>query len=357
MKTKRPSLQSIKIPIILSLTILMSSCYGQENRGDSEGILPKEQAVHQHSATAKKPSNTQISQVVRMMFQDSKGKIWFGTQNGAFVLVDNSLVLIDTIDSELERAGTIKDITEDKDGAIWLGYEGGLSMIKGDTIMNYYESDGLISNDVWCIEAASDGSIWIGTIEGVCRFDEQKFTHFDLPEGKMDSTLGISSTRIVHSIMEDSRGTLWFSTNAGLFSYADDELVDFTDKVGMKTNFVNGTFEDKQGALWIATKDGLYLMEENEAQSITADKIEIGKGIGSIAEDKDGKIWFVCNQHYLYTYDGTELSEVQRPEDNRGPVVFQIYKDQEGRLWFVGYGGAYRWESGRFVHVAKEGPW
>lgn len=222
---------------------------------------------------------------------------------------------------------------------------------------NYYESDGLISNDVWSIAADKNGRIWIGTIDGVCVFNGQEFTKFVLPEGKVDSTLGISSTRMVHSIFEDSNGTLWFSSNAGLFSYANNALINVSEKAGFKTNFVNEVFEDKDGELWVSTKKGLYKLTKNKAENITKEKIEVGKGIGSIAEDKDGKIWFVSNQHHLHAYDGNELIEFQKSEDNKGPVVFQIFKDQANRLWFVGFGGVYRLENGKFINIRTNGPW
>ncbi|MBK6574257.1 MAG: hypothetical protein IPG21_17620 [Saprospiraceae bacterium] len=53
----------------------------------------------------------------------------------------------------------MKDITEDKDGTIWLGHTDGISSIKGETVKNYYQSDGLISNDVWCINSDAEGKI------------------------------------------------------------------------------------------------------------------------------------------------------------------------------------------------------
>ena len=348
---------TVKTLIIISLTTLISPCNGQENRNDTRNTKLQGQTLTQNSTIENNYLNEQISQVVRTVFQDSRGNIWFGTQNGAFRLTDKSLSHIDGIKSESGKGVTIKDITEDKDGTIWFGHSDGISSVKGETVINYYESDGLISNDVWCIAADTIGRIWIGTIVGACVFNGQEFIKFELPEGKIDSTVGVSSTKMIHNILKDSKGKLWFSSNAGLFSYSNNKLVDVSGTVGIQTNFVNILFEDKSGGLWISTKVGLYNLKENIANNITDGKIEIGKGIGSIAEDKDGKIWFVSNQHHLYTFDGKDLKEFQKSEDNKGPVVFQIFKDQDDRLWFVGYGGAYRLENSSFLNITKNGPW
>ena len=339
------------------MSILISSCNGQGNWNDVRSKLLQTQTETRNSTLEKKQSKEQISQVVRMMFQDSKGNIWFGTQNGAFRLTNNSLIHIDSIRSESGKGVTIKDITEDKNGKIWLGHTDGISSIDGELVTNYYESDGLISNDVWNIETDFNGNVWIGTIEGVCIFNGQEFIRFELPEGQIDTTLGISSTKMVHCIMEDSKGEIWFSTNAGLFKLTNDSLINVSEKVGIQTNFINRIIENKNGEFWISTKEALYKLEGNQIENIINEIPETGKGVGSITEDKDGKLWFVLNQHYLYTYDGENLIEFKKSEDNRGPVVFQIYEDQSERLWFVGYGGAYRLENGKFLNITKDGPW
>jgi len=334
--------------------IILSSCIGQEDKTNSSLISQK---TTQNATSEGLLPEDQISQVVRMMFQDSKGTIWFGTQNGAFKLTDNVLLRIDNIKSESGNGVTIHDITEGKDGKMWFAHTDGLSSLDGNKVTNYYESDGLINNDVWNVTTDSKGDIWVGTYGGVCKFDGHTFTDFDLPMGIPDTTLGVSSPEMVHDVMEDSKGNIWFCTNAGLFQYQNNTLTNFSEKFGIKTNFINGIMESKKGGYWISTKVALYKLEGDKIHNITGQIPEIGKGIGSMAEDVHGKLWFVINQHYLYTYDGKELVEFNKPEEKQGPVVFQIYRDQDHRLWFVGYGGAFRLENGEFINITKNGPW
>lgn len=355
----------IKLIIAIALSLILNSCSGQKNKKDVKQSIKSEKKLEENRPKTSNVNNSlfysdinnQISQVVRTIFQDSKGNLWFGTQNGAYKFDGNSLVHIDSIKNESGKGVTIKGIAEDKDGKIWFGHEGGVSSIDKKVVTNYYTSDGLISNDVWCITTDRSNQVWIGTIEGVCKFDGKNFTSFELPEGEIDTAKGISSTKMVHSIIEDSKGTLWFSSNAGLFSYANNSLLNVSEKAGIQTNFINEIFEDKNGKLWVSTKNGLYNLLDDKAKNITKGKVETGKGIGSVAEDKDGKLWFVSNQHFLYTYNEKSLIEVQKSEDNKRPVIFQIYKDQGNRLWFVGFGGAFRLENGKFINITKNGPW
>ena len=350
------SLYKVRSLIILLLTVLVCCCNAQDFRNDAGNTRLQTSNGTRNSILVYKPVE-QISQVVRMMFQDSKGNIWFGAEGGAFKLAGDSLIHIDRIRSESGGRVTIKDITEGKDGKIWLGHTDGISSIDGALVTNYYESDGLRSNAVWCIATDVVGNIWIGTMEGACVFDGKTFKNFELPLGTKDTTVEVSSDKNINKIFRDSKGKLWISSNAGLFSYSNNTLTNVSKKAGIKSNFVSIGFEDKAGVLWLSSKEGLYKLTDEVAIKITDESIEIGKGIGSICEDKDGKIWFVVNQHYLYNYDGKELTEFKKSEENKGPVVFQIYKDQSQRLWFVGFGGAYRYENGRFINITKDGPW
>ncbi len=354
----------IKLYILFILSFAIYACNGQKSKTEVQPVTSEKDSLNVQSNKNSSDnfslfpdSNDQIDQVVRTIYQDSKRNIWFGAEGGVFKFNGDLLTQINTIKSESGKSVTIKDITESKDGTLWFAHTDGISSVKGELVTNYYESDGLISNDAWCITPASNGNIWIGTVKGISVFDGQKFTDFKLPEGTIDSTVGISSTTMIHSIQEDSKGTLWLSTNAGLFSYSNNELVNISEKVGIQTNFVNEIFEDKKGTFWISTKKGLYHLNGHKINNITEGKIEDGKGIGSIAEDKNGKIWFVSNQHFLYTYDGGQLIEYEKTENNKGPVIFKIYKDLDDRLWFVGFGGAYRLENGTFVNITQNGPW
>lgn len=370
MKTKL-TLHEIKVWTVVVASIIITSCKGQVNKIDlqdatdstttktSDTTLEKPQIPQLNGERMFQLENLdkQISDVVRTVFQDSKGHLWFGTQNGAFKYDGQVLTHIDDIKGDSGKGVTIKDITEDKEGKIWLGHTDGISSIDGTIVTNYYETDGLLNNDVWCITADRTGTIWIGTIDGVCTFNGLEFSNFKLPEGKADATRGVSSAKMVHHIMEDRKGTMWFSTNAGLFSYANNQLINVSDDIDIKTNFVNEVFEDEKGTLWISTKQDLFRLSAKGFTNITKDKIEVGKGIGSIAEDKNGTLWFTSNQHYLYRYDGNTISEYQKSDDHKGPVIFQIYKDQRDRLWFVGFGGAFRLENGKFVNITQNGPW
>ena len=347
MKKERLSFSGLKTLIIISMTVIISSCNGQENRTNAQTILLPQ---------SRTSPIEQISQVVRMMFQDSKGNIWFGTENGAFRLTNNALIHIDNIKNEFGKGVTIKDIAEDNDGKIWIGHTDGISCVDGEKVTNYYESDGLISNDVWCVMTDRNNQVWIGTIEGVCKFDGKNFTPFELPEGLKDTTVGVSSTKMIHNIVEDSRGRIWFSTNGGILIKDNNSLTNLSEKDGLHTPFVNEVIETQKGDFLISTSEGLYKYQKGIISEITSSLFEESKGTGSIVEDSNGNIWFNCSRS-IYSLKNANLTEYRISEGNYGPLTFQIYEDQQRRLWFVGFGGAFRLENEKFINITKTGPW
>lgn len=353
-----------RLLILFVFTAFLCSCKGQV--ADNQAEKPYSHEVKDTSKTVQpdmpKPPwhpdyANQISQVVRMMYQDSRGTLWFGAQNGAYKVVGDSLVKMDSVKSKIGKGVTIHDIIDDYSGNVWLAHTDGLSCVTGNKVVNYYESDGLISNDVWCLGKDSKGRLWIGTVDGLCYFQNGKFTRFPLPEGVKDKNAGVSSTKMVHDILEDRHGVLWFCTNAGLFSLENQKLTHVSPEAGIKTNFVNKLYLDSKDNLWVSSQVGLYRLKNGIATNMTEGKIVMERGIGCVVEDKNGLIYVVANQHDLYTFSDNAFVKFVKTEDNKGPVTFQIFRDKDDRLWFVGFGGAFRLEDGKFVNVTKDGPW
>jgi len=327
--------------LLVFFLTMISICFGQ---------------VQPNSSLLYREYDEQIDQVVRTVFQDSEENFWFGGETGTYMYNGDSLVAIQGVRSAEGSSVTIKDIIEDAHGNIWIGHTNGLSRIRNGVVKNYYEKDGLLSEDIWCLESDKHSNIWIGTTQGVSFYDGNEFHEFFLPEGYIDSTRGVSSRKMVHQIFEDKQGTLWFSSNAGLYSFQNDSLVNESIN-GIETHFVNETFEDASGILWISTNNGLYRRTDQKFVKADLGEFDVGKGIGSIAQDADGKLWFVINQHHLFVGTNDEFVEFRKTEYNKGPVIFKIFNDQQDRLWFVGYGGAYRLENKKFVNVTRKGPW
>jgi ligand-binding sensor domain-containing protein len=70
----------------------------------------------------------------------------------------------------------------------------------------------LVQNALLCIHQDAKGYLWIGTAEGVSRFDGYRFTNYDVRDG-----LGHS---FINTIVEDRQDRLWIGTNGGGGTFA-----------------------------------------------------------------------------------------------------------------------------------------
>jgi signal transduction histidine kinase/ligand-binding sensor domain-containing protein len=113
--------------------------------------------------------------------------------------------------------------------------------------------DGLPQSSVISVTQARDGYLWLGTLNGLVRFDGMKFTLFDEA-----NTPGLVSSRIVH-LFEDSAGNLWVGTeNAGVdLIQKNGEIRNFDIGKGIRDGRLVAAAEDAGGTVWLLTANGL----------------------------------------------------------------------------------------------------
>src|SRR5215469_8132012 len=110
--------------------------------------------------------------------------------------------------------------------------------------------DGLPQNSVLALAQTPDNYLWLGTEEGLVRFDGVRFSVFDR------NTSGIGSN-LVLALQVDHQGTLWIGTSGGgLVRYRDGRFKAFTTRDGLSSDSVQALYEDVQGTLWIGTDGG-----------------------------------------------------------------------------------------------------
>jgi ligand-binding sensor domain-containing protein len=351
---------------LLILLFIFSSCGGQITESipvkittfhkDSIILKAESQPEYRNSVHDKDYQGNQISGVIRTVFQDSKENLWFGTQNGLAHYDKSGLVYFDLTDSNGQRV-TVHEIIEDKAGTIWIGYGGGIAKYNGTNFTLYHEKNILIKNGLWSMTMDRKGLLWIGTTQGIYTFDGDKLSPFEIPEGKINPSMGISTAKMIHSIIEDSKGRMWFATNGGVYIYDGTDLTNISEKEGLQSNFVNKIIESKDGNFWISNSKGIYKYDEKTLTNITLKLIGNDDGIGCIFEDKNGVLWFSVNKRDIYSYYDKKFTKIINKESDFMPFPFEIYQDKQNRMWFVGFKGAYRFENETFTNVNRNGPW
>ena len=158
---------------------------------------------------------------------------------------------------------TVSDITEDKNGFLWLASQSGIDKFDGYTFRNFGKwgddkSTGLQTLSALQLEASPDGQyIWVGTFSGLSRLnvDTERFVHYPLPISSP------SSTQVINRIKTTYDGTLWVVSERSLYRY--NETKDSIELVSYLTD-ATSTLTDIEligNTLYVTSTSGLHKLD------------------------------------------------------------------------------------------------
>lgn len=181
-------------------------------------------------------------------------------------------------------------------------------------------ADGLPGSQVNAVAQDDDGSLWIGTLAGLVRFDGFSFELFDESHG------GLSSSRI--TVLErGSQGRLWIGTEQGhLIEYRQGRFVLRAEPPYPASRIVSMT-EDPAGILWIAR----YADPTREMQPLVWQYRPEDGGAGRLVPRRDlDRLWMAADRQGgagILLHDGT----VRPPPESS--LVVALSRDTAGRVW------------------------
>jgi ligand-binding sensor domain-containing protein/signal transduction histidine kinase len=202
--------------------------------------------------------------------------------------------------------------------------------------------NGLPQNTVHAIAQTKDGYIWIGTEEGLARFDGVKFTVFD-----KQNTPQLKSNYI-RNLFADRQGALWIGTAQGLVRMLNGGFTLFTRDDGLPSETIQAVHGDREGNLWVATANGLGLLKSGGLTTFTTKERLISGSIQALFEDAGGALWIATPYGVGRIRDGKFTNYTVR--DGLGSnSVRAIQQDRDGRLWFGSFGGLTSFDGSRFT--------
>ncbi|MCP4221441.1 MAG: response regulator [bacterium] len=189
--------------------------------------------------------------------------------------------------------------------------------------------EGLPQVSVMAITQTSDGYLWLGTQEGLVRFNGMDFTGFH--ESGTDSFSG----RFVKSLMEDGSGTLWIGSDSGeLVTLRDGEFYQLDIWANRKREQISTIYELADGTVLIGTRgDGIFKIKDDKISVFPLpDQIE-KKDILSICRDTGGNIWVGTKGSGLLKISGTIYTFYTDQDGLPSNEVKAVLEDGKGNLW------------------------
>jgi ligand-binding sensor domain-containing protein/signal transduction histidine kinase len=213
-----------------------------------------------------------------------------------------------------------------------------------------YESisieQGLSQSSIWCILQDSRGFMWIGTADGLNRFDGYTFKVY------RHNARDVSSLRdnTVWTLLEDHEKKIWVGTAAGLHLF-DPRTETFTflpdDSSYYSTHlrtFIYSIVEDRDSNLWIGSVGGLSVLNLKTGSIKEYQTSDFGysgeeQGVRVNMMDDAGDIWISCTQHvYRFQRATGTFVEVGKPDAVHARSV-TIYQDSKGTVWLAPFDG------------------
>ncbi|MEN8802012.1 MAG: two-component regulator propeller domain-containing protein [Thiogranum sp.] len=269
--------------------------------------------------------------------------------------------------------GAVNAIAQDRYGFIWLGTQEGLNRYDGyDMVVYEHKSDdpASLSHDwIWSAYVDNSGTLWVGTDGGgLNRYDREldAFTRF---QHVPDDPHSLSNNR-VRVIYQDRQGYYWIGTDGGGLNRFDASNGRFTryrhddaQAGSLPNDKVLAIFEDSRGKLWVGTEAGLARMDHAREKFVVyrhnpsvPDSLSNDQ-VRSVYEDRRGQLWIGTYKGGLNLFDRNTggfrhfQHEPGNPHSLAHNRVRSIFEDHESTLWVATDNGLNEWRQGSHAFV------
>ncbi len=245
----------------------------------------------------------------------------------------------------------IRSLHRDADGSLWIGTRNGLSHFDGSTTVNYTTEDGLAGNDIASITQDASGTLWVAAENsGLSRREGDRFIQVHLTDAEADRSLnGVHAT---------ADGRVW-AGGTGLFCLTGTNIVRYSETNGLPAVQVFKVTSGPDHRLWLGTDMGLVSFDGSRFVNVVREAglvpfVADGPRVGP-----DGSVWFGSWGQGLWRYDpsappGSSLRHWSVHDGLISDLVWSVEFGPEQTVWVATGDGVSRFDGTNFVNFTRE---
>jgi ligand-binding sensor domain-containing protein len=202
-----------------------------------------------------------------------------------------------------------------------------VSNLFAQTFTNYTTTDGLLNNNVICLDIAPSNTVWFGTQTGVSVFDGATWaSHTTATDpGLVDNT--------IQAIFIASTGDVWVGTDFGASVYNGASWTTYTTTDGLGNNQIKCISEDANGDIWFGTNNGASEFTGSAWTSYgTAEGLPFG-GVASLTMHASGDIWMGTGLSGIMIFNGSTFSPITSADGLIDDRIRAIVVDGSDNKW------------------------
>ena len=276
------------------------------------------------------------SDYIQSLAVGSDGELWIGTDSGLTHLQRDSARFsplggiqrephFTTLTARDGLAGdSITALVESPDGTLWVGSTQGLNRLRGTHVDSWATTSGLPDNAVSALALDAAGALWVGTEHGLARFDH----------GIWSAQSGLSGNRI-EALAPSPDGSIWASISGrGLVQISGGRIL--TPAIHLPSKEILALLIDRDGALWMTLdRHGIGRIAHGRL-SLYSDSngLPSSRTTRALLQDREGNLWIGLLDAGVVQLRAGKFAVWGKPEGLSGNYVGNMLEAHDGSMWF-----------------------
>ncbi len=275
----------------------------------------------------------------------SDGRIWVGGPGSRIYVWDGQRFTPRPLRG-LPAQATVQTMLAARDGTVWIGTSDGLIQLSDKIERRLTTADGLPANSVRSLTEGRDGTLWIGTTAGFSRLRKNDIESYTTKAGLSQST--------INAIFEDSQGSLWVGTKRGLNQFFDRHTIPITTSEGLPSNDTGPIFQDARGTLWVGTIGAGLARYEGRLLSVMTTANGLASNTIRALAGRENELWVGTDRGLNRLRDGVVAETWTEASGLPSKTVSSLYAAPDGSTWVGTSRGLAVLRDGKMTRVAPD---